>query len=130
MIHALTLAASALFADVNRERRSHGLTPLRIDSTLNGAALEHVVDMARNRYFAHVSPQGVTPWERMRAHDCTFQYAGENLALASDAEQADRALFASLAHRENTLSPNYTRVGIAVMQAADGRLIFVEDFAG
>lgn len=123
-------AASALYASLNRERRADGLPPLRIDPQLNAAALDHVLDMATNGYFDHDSPRGVTPWDRMRSHNCAFSYAGENLALAGSAVQADHALFKSAPHRANTLSPNFTRVGIAVMSARDGSLLFVEDFAG
>ena len=123
-------AASALYASLNRERRAAGLPALQIDPALNEAAFDHVVDMARHGYFDHDSPGGITPWERMRSHNCAFSYAGENLALAGSAVQADRALFKSTPHRHNTLSPNFTRVGIAVMVSHDGDLLFVEDFAG
>lgn len=123
-------AASVLYASLNRERRANGLPELRIDPELNAAALDHAVDMARNAYFDHTSPAGVTPWDRMRGHKCAFSFAGENLALAGSAVQADHALFKSAPHRANTLSPNFTRVGIAVMAAPDGSLLFVEDFAG
>lgn len=123
-------AASALYASLNRERRAAGLPSLRIDPDLNAAAQDHVVDMAEHGYFEHVSPSGITPWDRMRSHDCAFTYAGENLALAGSEMQADRALFKSAPHRANTLSPRFTRVGIAVMISHDGDLLFVEDFAG
>lgn len=123
-------AAAALYASLNRERRAAGLQPLQIDPTLNEAAADHVADMAQRGYFDHDSPSGVTPWERMRSHDCTFSYAGENLALAPSARQAERALFNSPPHRANMLSRNFTRVGIAVMVSHDGGLLFVEDFAG
>jgi uncharacterized protein YkwD len=85
--------------------------------------------MAQHDYFDHDSPSGVTPWDRMRSHDCSFTYGGENLALAGSAAQADRALFKSPPHRANTLSPRFTRVGIAVMVSHAGELLFVEDFA-
>jgi uncharacterized protein YkwD len=123
-------AASALYASINRERRAAGLPSLQIDPALNAAAEEHVVDMAQHGYFEHVSPNGVTPWDRMRSHDCEFTYAGENLALAGSEAQADRALFKSAPHRANTLSPRFTRVGVAVIVSRNGDLLFVEDFAG
>lgn len=123
-------AASALFAAINDERSRDGDQPLVLDSLLSAAALEHVQDMARNNYFAHVSPSGVSPFDRMRRYGCEFSFAGENIALAGDEAQADRALFKSAPHRKNTLNPRFSRVGIAVMYAADGRMLFVEDFAG
>lgn len=127
---AETQAATSLFAALNAERRRDGDAPLVLDYQLSEAALEHVEDMARNHYFAHESPSGVSPFDRMRRFGCEFSYAGENIALAGDEVQADRALFKSAPHRENTLNPRFRRVGIAVMYAADGRMLFVEDFAG
>lgn len=123
-------AASALYASLNRERVREGLPPLQLDPGLSQAALEHVVDMAHNNYFEHTSPGGVTPWQRMHLHNIAFSYAGENLALAGSAVQADHALFRSAPHRANSLSPKFTRVGIAVMATREGELLFVEDFAG
>lgn len=131
MVHALVFAAAAsLYASVNQERLADGLPALRLDTSLSDAAGDHAADMARNHYFDHVSPQGVTPWDRMRAHNCAFSYAGENIALASNEQQADRALWNSPPHRANILSSHFTRIGIAVVRSDDGRLYFVEDFAG
>lgn len=123
-------AASALFAAVNAERRHDGVPPVALDPRLSEAALDHVTDMARKKYFEHTSPDGISPYDRMRAYGCEFTTAGENIALAGDETQADRALFRSAPHRKNTLNPQFTRIGIAAMYAADGRMLFVEDFAG
>jgi len=123
-------AATVLFEHLNEERQQNGLPPLILDTALSEAAVEHVADMARNNYFEHTSPHGVTPFDRMRRLGCSFSYAGENIALADDAAQADRALFRSAPHRDNTLNARFTRVGIAVMANAQGRLLFVEDFSG
>lgn len=122
-------AASVLFERVNQERKDEGLSRVVLDPLLSQAAIEHVADMARHNYFEHTSPAGVTPFERMRHFGCSFSYAGENIALADSAIQADRALFKSAPHRENTLNGRFTRVGIAVMSDAEGRLLFVEDFS-
>jgi uncharacterized protein YkwD len=130
-IHAAEAqAATALYYSLNTERRSQGLAPLSLDPLLDDAAIDHVVDMAQSDYFAHVSPTGVSPWDRMRRYGCSYSYAGENLALAGNESQADGLLYQSPPHRENILNANYTRVGIAVMFAQNGQLIFVEDFAG
>lgn len=130
-VHAVEAsAASALFTAVNAERRREGVAPLVLDPQLSQAALEHVEDMSHHNYFAHVSPTGVSPFDRLRRLGCEFSYAAENIAWAGDEAQADRALFKSAPHRTNTLNPKYSRVGVAVMYAADGRLLFVEDFAG
>lgn len=121
-------AATALYDDINNERRTHGLAPLELDPRLGQAAVEHIVDMNTRNYFGHVSPSGVSPFDRMRAAGCQYAYAGENLAEAPNERIADSALINSAPHRRNTLSANYRRVGIAVMVDAYGELLFVEDF--
>lgn len=122
-------AATTLYYDINKERRSHGLAPLRLDARLSRAAIEHVVDMRANNYFDHASASGESPFDRMRKAGCAYRYAGENLAQAPSAHIADSALFASAPHRENTLFANYRRVGIAVISDGSGGLLFVEDFS-
>lgn len=122
-------AATVLYARLNEERKQEGLPALVLDSGLSEAAVERVDDMARHDYFEHTSPSGITPFDRMRRLGCQFSYAGENIALADNAAEADSALFKSAPHRENTLNARFTRVGIAVMRNARGRLLFVEDFS-
>ncbi len=122
-------AATALYRDLNRARRRHGLGALALDRRLDRAAIVHVADMARRNYFAHESPEGNSPFDRLRQAGCDYRYAGENIAMAPDERIADWALFRSPPHRENILSPNYRRVGIAVSVTAAGELLFVEDFS-
>lgn len=130
MMHGLLLSAAlSLFADINRERDAHGLPPVTLDTRLSDVASKHAGDMAANNYFAHESPAGASPFDRMRAAGCTYRYAAENIAMAPDEQVADRALFASTPHRENTLNSNYARVGIGVARGAHGELLFVEDFS-
>lgn len=130
MMHGLLLSAAlSLFADINRERSADGLRPVVLDARLSGVAAGHAGDMAAKNYFAHESPSGDTPFDRMRAAGCEYSYAGENIAMAPDERVADSALFASTPHRENTLNVNYGRVGIGVARGAHGELLFVEDFS-
>lgn len=130
MVHVMAMAAAlALYRDINSERAEHGLPTLLLDARLVRAADEHAQEMAQAAYFAHDSMNGQTPFDRMRDAGCTCSYAGENIAEAQDAEQADAALFESLPHRENTLSGDYRRIGIGVAQNSDGDMIFVEDFS-
>ena len=130
MVHIIAMAAAvSLLQDINTERVTHGLRPLVMDARLASAASGHADDMARRGYFAHESPGGVSPFDRMRAAGCSFDYAAENIALAPDVQTADTALYQSVPHRENTLSPSYNRVGIGVARDANGNEYFVEDFS-
>jgi uncharacterized protein YkwD len=130
MVHVIALTISmSLFQDVNREREAHGLKPLILDARLSDVAGMHASDMMQHKYFAHVSPDGLTPFDRMREAGCEFEFAGENIAIASDERDAQEALSASPPHRRNTLSEQYRRVGIGVASDAQGDIYFVEDFS-
>lgn len=129
MVPSLMLSAAlSLLADVNRERAFTGLRPLVMDARLSRVAYAHAADMASQRYFTHVSPTGASPFDRMKAAGVSYRYAGENIALAADERTADSMLYASVRHRDNTLSRAYSRIGIGVVRDEHGNLLFVEDF--
>jgi uncharacterized protein YkwD len=120
--------ARAMLETVNAERAQHGLPPLTYDERLSEIAREHARDMVLRSYFAHETPEGETPFDRMARSGYRFSYAGENIALDGDVNAASRALFASIEHRENILQPHFNRVGIAAIASTDGE-VFVEDFS-
>jgi len=120
--------ARALWADLNATRLSAGLRTLVLEPRLCRIAQAHAEDMVARRYFDHVSPDGIGPFERLTRAGWRYGYAGENLALDVSEEDAERHLLASPAHRENMLEPHYQRVGIAVV-ATESREVFVEIFS-
>lgn len=131
MIQAVAMSAAlALFSDINKERSAQGLQPLVLDARLANVAGQHAHDMAKHEYFAHESQNGESPFDRMREAGCDYRFAGENIAMAPDERVADRALYASVHHRDNTLSPKFSRVGVGVAEGAHGEVYFVEDFSG
>src|SRR5215467_5875328 len=67
---------------VNAERAKAGLRPLAPDPELTEVARQHSADMFARGYFAHDTPEGLSPFDRMRAANVHFATAGENLALA------------------------------------------------
>ena len=73
---------------------------------------------------------GGDPRVRLEAAGISATVAGENVASAGSLENAHRALWASPSHRGNLLLERFTRVGVAVAQAADGTLWVTEMFAG
>ena len=48
----------------NQERLNHGLSSLAIDSEITQVARGHSSDMAEREYFAHETPEGLTPTDR------------------------------------------------------------------
>jgi uncharacterized protein YkwD len=107
---------------------SENLPPLQLDSSLSNVAYEHALDMERRNYFEHVTPEGVTPFARMRAEHIHFAYAGENLAVDDSAQTIYDDFWKSHEHRDNMLGQHYLKVGIASIEAPVGTIV-VEDFS-
>lgn len=99
---------------VNQSRESEGLSPLLINPDLSKIAGDKAQDMTKNHYFAHTSPEGVTPWFWFSENKYSYKYAGENLAINYDsAEEEHEAWMNSPTHKKNILNPNFTEIGIA-----------------
>ena len=125
---APTRDVATLLTRLNDVRRTHGLAALVLDPRLCAIAQRHGLDMVSRQYFAHISPEGVSPFGRMSQAHYRFGYAGENLALDRDSEAIHRSLLASPEHRENMVEPHYVHVGIATVASASGEIV-VEDFS-
>ena len=100
---------------VNKERIASGLRPLVADPELTEVARRHSADMFARGYFAHDTPEGRTPFDRMRDANVNFLTAGENLALAPTLPVAHTGLMNSPGHRANILRGQFGRVGIGIM---------------
>jgi len=103
----------AVLEHINKLRARKHLPPLEHDHDLDVVALDHSVDMANNHYFAHVSPTQGDLHQRL-TNRAAYVRAGENLGEAGGALAAERAIEASPAHLENTLDPQFTRIGLAL----------------
>ena len=117
----------------NADRTAHGLPALQISPELTVAANLKLDDMVQNSYFAHVSPQGVSPWYFIRRAGYTYQSAGENLAMNfGTAAKIEAAWMASPEHRANILNAQFTEVGIAEREVVyDGvRTNFIVEMFG
>jgi len=113
---------------VNQERVAAGLRPLAPDPELTEVARQHSTDMFARGYFAHDTPEGLSPFDRMRAADVRFLAAGENLALAPTLPVAHTGLMNSPGHRENILRPQFGRVGIGIMDGGMRGLMISQEF--
>ncbi|MEX2028945.1 MAG: CAP domain-containing protein, partial [Candidatus Paceibacterota bacterium] len=99
----------------NEERQAQNLQTLTVNPILNQAAEMKANDMVTYGYFAHVSPDGKTPWYWLEQVGYQYQYAGENLAVDfSDSKDVTNAWMASPSHRENIVKGNYTEMGTGV----------------
>src|SRR5688500_19561546 len=100
---------------LNAERVANGLQPLAPDPELTEVARRHSADMFARGYFAHDTPEGLTPFDRMRQSNVSFLTAGENLALAPTLQVAHTGLMNSPVHRAIILRPHFGRLGIGIM---------------
>lgn len=113
---------------VNEERVNAGLKPLVTDPRLRDVALAHSEDMFRQSYFAHESPNGDTPADRVRNAGIGYFVTGENLAYAPSVEVAHTGLMNSPGHRRNILAASFGRVGIAVIDGGLYGKMFTQEF--
>ncbi len=101
---------------LNQSRENRGLNSLTDNNKLDQAALLKAQDMVKNNYFAHQSPQGITPWFWFRQVGYNYKYAGENLAIGFvDSSEVFNAWFNSPSHKDNLFNPNYKEVGTAIL---------------
>ncbi|HET6852130.1 MAG TPA: CvpA family protein [Pyrinomonadaceae bacterium] len=113
---------------VNQERQKVGLNPLAADPELTEVARRHSADMFARGYFAHDTPEGLSPFDRMRAANVRFLTAGENLALAPTLSVAHTGLMNSPGHRANILRKEFGRVGIGIMDGGMRGLMVSQEF--
>jgi len=113
---------------INRERIAARLKPLAPDPELTEVARQHSADMFARGYFAHETPEGRDPFDRMRDANVRFLTAGENLALAPTVQVAHIGLMNSPGHRANILNKDFGRVGIGMMDGGNRGLMVSQEF--
>jgi hypothetical protein len=79
--------------------------------------------MFSKNYWAHVAPDGTTPWDFIKKNGYNYSSAGENLARDfNDSQSVVSAWMASKSHRENIVNLHYREIGIGVVNGIlDGK---------
>lgn len=122
-----------IHAEVNKERAKAGLSPLAYHEGMASVAEAHSKDMATRKFFDHVNPDGLDPFDRAdRANQCT---TGENLIEFSATLYSDEELPAkvvggwmnSQGHRENILEPVFQAEGIGLAVDTDDAMVYVTE---
>ena len=107
--------SSVLVDLTNGDRKDNNLQGLTVSPVLQKAAQMKADDMAAKGYFAHESPEGVTPWHWFKEAGYSFSFAGENLAVYfSDSAELEKAWMNSPSHRANILNSYFTEIGIGI----------------
>lgn len=113
---------------INDERTKANLGALTLDEELTPVARQHAKDMFARSYFSHISPEGQTPFDRIRAANIRFVVAGENLAIAQNLLLAHDGLMNSPGHRANILRKTFGRVGIGILDGGIYGLMVTQNF--
>ncbi len=121
-------AETTMLTMLNHERTSRGLPALSLNSEARSVARSYAADMFARGYFSHLSLEGKSPFDRMRAAGIHFGSAGENLALAPTLQLAHSGLMKSPGHRANILSTSYHTVGIGVIDGGPYGLMIAQEF--
>ena len=125
--------SSVLVELTNADRMTGGLGTLKVNPALVAIAQAKANDMAAKSYFAHTSPEGLTPWHWYKENNYKFVYAGENLAVDfSESSDVERAWMQSPTHRANIVGTQFTEIGIATAEGTyQGRptTFVVQEFA-
>ncbi|MGI6706578.1 MAG: CAP domain-containing protein [Clostridia bacterium] len=117
-----------MFLLVNRERRSHGLSPLKLDEKLVELARLKSRDIVENNYFSHQSPTYGSPFEMLETFGIRYRMAAENLAGHQTVELAHEGLMNSENHRMNILTPGFTHIGIGVVRGSRYGKVYTQLF--
>ena len=115
---------------INKARKEVGIAPLAMDQSLVKVARIKSQDMIDKKYFAHNSPTYGSPFEMMDSFGIKYRYAGENLAGHYSVSGAHEALMNSAGHRKNILNPNFTHIGIGIVDGGPYNTMFTQMFVG
>jgi uncharacterized protein YkwD len=101
----------------NESRASFGLSKLTFNEQLTQAAQKKADDMLAKQYFAHNTPDGLKPWDFIKAVNYNYVVAGENLAIHfKEVEDVEEAWMNSPGHRANILNKDFEEIGIGISQ--------------
>jgi uncharacterized protein YkwD len=109
----------------NEIRQQNGLPLLKEDPILTAVAQAQAEGMLRRHYFAHNTPEGLTPFDRMDKAGLLYSAAAENIAMGeTDSHAVFQLWLHSPDHKKYLLNKIYLRSGIGY---AGG--YWVQDFA-
>lgn len=112
-----TILPAVIVDQTNNERTESVMPALKRNSVLDVAATLKAQHMAERGYFAHYSPEGVSPWHWFDVVNYKFVNAGENLAVHfTDSKAVVDAWMASPSHRANIMNYAYTEIGVGVAE--------------
>jgi len=121
------------FEQTNLVRVKNGLRPLTWDADVCRMARIHSESMSRNRYFSHVTPEGMRLPDRARAAGILrFSTLGENIAYSNGYDDPGAYVveqwMQSSKHRANILSNEFRAMAIGSFVGPDGSIYLTQTF--
>ena len=121
------------FEQTNLMRVKNGLPPLSWDADVCRMARIHSESMSRERYFSHVTPEGLRLRERARAAGILqFSVLGENIAYSQGYDDPGAFVveqwMQSAKHRANILSPEFRAMAVGSFVGPDGSIYLTQTF--
>jgi uncharacterized protein YkwD len=101
---------------------------LKADPEMAEVARAHSRDMFARGFFSHVTPEGRTLSDRVKAARVPFLTAGENLALGPTLTICHQGLMDSPGHKANILHKGFGRLGIGVLDGGRYGLMITQNF--
>lgn len=129
-VSGLTANEKLMLDLINQERAKAGVAPLLVDMRLVESARVKSQDMITNNYFSHTSPVYGAFSALIRKYAPDYSYIGENIAGNRKVEAAHTAFMNSEGHRKNILNPNYTHIGIGIIEGGPYGMMFTQHFGG
>ena len=96
----------------------------------NKAALaeSHCEDMIDRNFFAHNTPDGQTPFDRMKAAGISYSSAGENIAAGQYSPQnVMDSWMNSPGHRKNILNPDFEYLGVGLARGGSYGIYWAQE---
>ncbi len=108
---------------LNEQRARHGGSgPLGVDAALERAATQFSLRMVVQRFFAHLTPDGGSPLDRILQAGARLTgdwFVGENIGYGTSSKATPGSMvdawMNSPAHRENILNADFRAIGIGVV---------------
>ncbi|KUO51660.1 MAG: hypothetical protein APF76_13560 [Desulfitibacter sp. BRH_c19] len=109
-----------IFDMTNSLRVKEGLDPVLWHNDVAIVAYAHSKDMSDGNYFAHISPDGKGPRNRVREANIAFQDVLENIAMNTiNSAETMHALMNSEGHRDAILLEGNTHLGVGAFKGKD-----------
>jgi uncharacterized protein YkwD len=102
---------------INAYRKSKGLKPLKLDTTLTEAAKNHSRDLAKWDRISHYGSDGSNPWDRVKRVGYPAKLAAENVGTGQvTIDEVMKGWQSSPGHNKNLLLTDAEHMGIALVQ--------------